>query len=489
MNANVRRQRGASLTSAMDMWPTQWASVKRDPFEDFADRAEPFQDEWLGWDVRLAAIPKTQDNEAAAIVAFRVTPIQDEAELEAEPVPEAPGMVFRREILPAHGLTDLLGDLKAGRVKVGDETFRLPDPDNGSPNFHFYMNPGYRGIHSTTFVLKADYNLNGVQTDLNELDRALRNADPPWDGFEDALEHFLQIHEAVYDALQRVHVEVAMNIGVELFSHEINGRELTLRFFAPASTHVERLTLGFVAFTKHSEIKRWRQPRSDVEVKRDDLGFTAGIRLPDDVIRARILASYRGHAAGTAHVTVAEGAPEMNPVRALEVLLGKDDLLADLLPQTDRQDEALERWAVVAFHCLGFQAVHIGASKSETADVVVHSPEDGSTILIECTMRTPDNKGKLAKLHHRRRQLEDALGHEVMAVLITFMKRDDVSQANRMAAHEDDISLLVREDLEQMAQWIYEIPTIAQVKTFLQRCIPSKSSSTQQLRRKRRHLE
>ncbi len=118
------------------------------------------------------------------------------------------------------------------------------------------------------------------------------------------------------------------------------------------------------------------------------------------------------------------------------------------------------------FFFLGFHVHPLSGHtrRGDTVDHIAHAPGSSETLVIECTLRSPDTGGKVGKLIDRREEVRNRLpDREVIAVLSTARPRAALSKAEVEKAERDDVVLLAQEELQDLWEAAQTGETSAQV--------------------------
>lgn len=124
-----------------------------------------------------------------------------------------------------------------------------------------------------------------------------------------------------------------------------------------------------------------------------------------------------------------------------------------LLPTRLENSKGFEPAVGLLFFFLGFHVDPLSALKGlgDAVDHLAHAPASSVILVIECTVGPLDTGGKVGKLINRsqrtRRELADS---EVIAVLATAARRDELSEVDVEKAERGDVVVLCREDLQEL---------------------------------------
>ena len=124
-----------------------------------------------------------------------------------------------------------------------------------------------------------------------------------------------------------------------------------------------------------------------------------------------------------------------------------------LLPAKLEKAREFEAAVGLLFFFLGFHVDPLSALKGlgDAVDHLAHAPASSVILVIECTVGPLDPGGKIGKLINRsqrtRRELPDA---QVIAVLTTAARRDELSEVDVEKAERGDVVVLCREDLQEL---------------------------------------
>ena len=89
--------------------------------------------------------------------------------------------------------------------------------------------------------------------------------------------------------------------------------------------------------------------------------------------------------------------------------------------------------------------------RGDTVDHLAYAPGSSVMLVIECTLRSLDTRGKVGKLIARSEHMRSQLpGSEVITVLATASTRAALSKAEVEKAERDDVVLLAQEDLQDL---------------------------------------
>ncbi len=124
-----------------------------------------------------------------------------------------------------------------------------------------------------------------------------------------------------------------------------------------------------------------------------------------------------------------------------------------LLPTRLEKSKGFEPAVGLLFFFLGFHVDPLSALKGlgDAVDHLAHAPASSVILVIECTVGPLDTGGKVGKLINRsqrtRRELSDS---EVIAVLATAARRDELSDVDVEKAERGDVVVLCREELLEL---------------------------------------
>lgn len=447
--------------------------MREDQVAEFREHIESISKDWDRVDVRLVALQRDRQN-TLELVAMRATILDPDEEEDVLTPPDIDQFQFRRSIIPWREFDSILDALSQGEpFSLGGTFYHILDTKG--PGIRWYSQvTSHQSNVGTTFTLEGTAEHETRFNDWeDQIERGLRSAEAPWDGLDDVTQHFLKTREHHRDWSRKTRIEIELDLGVWFHRSEIANGALELQFIVGPGTVIDDLQVGFIAWHEEERWLRWCVPASKMMPEKDDFIVQLRYSLPEGLRRLSILPTYRSYQAGSGQLTLPPG-DGLHAVRYLEHLTKDPKILENSLDQivTTRADR-LEEWAVRGFHCLNFQTLHTGPL--EAADVVAHSPWDDWSILVECTVGTPNNKEKLTKLHTRRSEMQKILEREVVPVLVTNLPREDVSGASQTAAAEDGIALLAREDLVELARLVYESPSPLDVRSFLERRVPERA--------------
>ena len=173
---------------------------------------------------------------------------------------------------------------------------------------------------------------------------------------------------------------------------------------------------------------------------------------------ARVFVSYRG----TALIQYWIGDPK-RALHARATALRTFDpelriLKQVLLTPSSAQSEDFEAAIAALIHMLGFSVSHLGAcSKLTDGPDLLAFTSDGHILVIECTLRGPDNKDKLGKAAQRAASLRDAFSrgglgvNEVLACVVTPLHDTEVA-AFREDGKRKGVLILDNEDLQRLLE-------------------------------------
>ena len=124
-----------------------------------------------------------------------------------------------------------------------------------------------------------------------------------------------------------------------------------------------------------------------------------------------------------------------------------------LLPAKLEKSKEFEAAVGLLFFFLGFHVDPLSALKGlgDAVDHLAHAPASSVLLMIECTVGPLDPGGKIDKLINRsQRTGRELVDSEVIAVLATAARRDEVSDVDVEKAERGDVVVLCREDLQEL---------------------------------------
>ncbi|MYJ39138.1 MAG: hypothetical protein F4068_10060 [Gemmatimonadetes bacterium] len=124
-----------------------------------------------------------------------------------------------------------------------------------------------------------------------------------------------------------------------------------------------------------------------------------------------------------------------------------------LLPAKLEKSREFETAVGLLFFFLGFHVDPLSALKGlgDAVDHLAHAPASSVILVIECTVGPIDTGGKIGKLINRSQQTGRELADsEVIAVLATAARRDELSDVEVEKAERGDVVVLCRGDLQEL---------------------------------------
>lgn len=132
---------------------------------------------------------------------------------------------------------------------------------------------------------------------------------------------------------------------------------------------------------------------------------------------------------------------------------GLDRFREQLLPAKLEKGKEFEAAVGLLFFFFGFHVDPLSALKGlgDAVDHLAHAPASSVILVIECTAGPIDTGGKVGKLINRSQRTRRALADsDVIAVLATAARRDELSDVDIEKAERNDVVVLCREDLQEL---------------------------------------
>ncbi|MES2154428.1 MAG: hypothetical protein V4510_04760 [bacterium] len=442
------------------------------PAKQFWEHVAPFASDLGQFDIRAWVSENAQAAPNAGFVVVLTCRSLPASEAGTNQIPPSAGpFTFHRTLIPANSLGQFLDDLANGFVRLEGRNYSLLTKEGRPPAFYYAIRDAPGSVHGLGFQLAAQPDRpDSARLQLEEMDRILQTANPPWDGVGEVLSEFFQYGMQAHELTYRSHVLIEARPGVGIIGGALTGRELRLYVSATENTDVNLMFIGYIVPPStifDMDVIRGRLPVRSVLAGQSPSDIVMSIELPREASRAKIVVTYRGWPVATASVVTAPVGAARRHGRSLVALKENEGFLKDMIDQGLKGQGMLETWTALALHCLGMRVMPVWAMKWDAPDVLAEG--DGWHLVVECTTGTPDKDNKLAKLVRRRAEIANAVGQPILAALVTPLSRKAISESDLATAHGDEISLLGHEDMLELSTLATSAAGPRDLREFLER--------------------
>lgn len=448
------------------------------PSREFLAAVEHAGGEWGGLEVRAFAV-RVGDLWRNCVTHARLIAAPLPVDRSLFPDIRTDRLLACRVMLAPTALPKLLASLTSGQVAIGDDQieYRRPSGRDTRESYSEFWTTneadatrswlmsawapaGPDPWPSLVYVANGE-SLSGVLSpgdwDERDLDSHIHDVGLPFDGHLGVIEGMLRMRRTGQSdrvAQFRLHVPVAVRFDIERSS--LHGRQLVVQVNAAGHAALATASVGVAAFSRGELIL------ADVARPQPITGGPGEDALSGQVVYPeieadRVVVTLRHGRLRTDGLTLEDPSRGGLNLRVQAFATADEGLTllrTALFPKTSTKADTtgFERATNRLFFLLGFQAVHMGpeGELSNAPDVIVFDPYSVGAYAVECTIGSIDAGGKLGKLVQRTRELERVLGRSVEPVLVTSASRAALSAADLRDAGRDRISVVAREDLEDL---------------------------------------
>lgn len=367
-------------------------------------------------------------------------------------VPSCEGGAFRRERLPLNKVAQFLADVRNGSVMVDGTQFTISKEK--TVHLHYDSYEPYDLSPRAVNLNANNHNLpNGIPT-IRDINGRLRSADPPWDGMDDVGHHFLELEPDLWGDNHYQIIKFWVDHPVEVQSVHATESSLDVQASASMPGQLQEIEMRLVLEQQGRVFSR-----RVVKPFEGDDHVKAQATIPVDEVgggsyQAKVFIHWRGQAVGRTDVAFHSEHEETLSHRALALFSGSSAPLLDRWDMVYDKADRFEEWTVHLFNSLGWltMPLHKGL---DSPDLMAYHADHQSIWVVECTTRTINNSGKLGKLLERSRQVQAKVANgtqSVYSVIATPLNREDIAKHELEAAGEDDIIVLAKDDLLELAK-------------------------------------
>lgn len=318
--------------------------------------------------------------------------------------------------------------------------------------------------------------------DKNILDLELRTIDTPYEDTRD-LFLFLGFSPEILDTGRIPHIDYIATMPIKNMTCEIEDRrKLHLKFYFPNLPQKEKFKVGVRLFLEDRSDPRFSINGADfIWSKEVEIHIASLTKEFENLDVARVFPSYDGHNIGN-YVAVD---PKFVANNRLEVdtVFYENNSVKSLLSSKNADEFEFGVSTLLHYFKLSIQRYSGVRSLEDGPDVVAFS-NSGHIYIIECTLGTPNHKGKLHKLHTRaekvrKRYQEKGLNQDLIRpVMVTNLpKENTVEDISDLANYK--ISLVTKDDFEELISRISNPPSDQELFEAAINAIPSKKPEQQ----------
>ena len=307
-----------------------------------------------------------------------------------------------------------------------------------------------------------------------ELDSMIRGGPNAYDGLSNLVRRFCERPRGLEVQVSATIVELIAPLAVRFERESVTATQehITAALRAGADVFMEKAELVWTMDATGEPVHHGSADLRDCEWVREGRTLRAQLDIPirDRDAGATLFILIGDRCVDYVSVPLAEAGTNIRIKAHSTVDPGLERFREHLHPVRSEKAREFETAVGLLFFFLGFQVDPLAALKGlgDTVDHLAHAPGSAVVLVIECTVGTPDARGKLGRLIARsenaRNQLPDS---EVIAVLTTARPRAELSKAELDKADVDDVVLLAREDLRELWTAAQAGDTSAQVVRLL----------------------
>ena len=400
-----------------------------------------------------------------------------------------------QEISDIGSFDDFIDDLRANQLRIGDQTIRLDCPvppvqpgGQLSPyGYTFEPQPrrwartmNYVATDYLTFVLQGRGRQVGefVTTEDHEhASRALFAHERPYEGFPDVMRSLFSVtYNLELPGMAAMLTVLAPSYAKIESSEQIDGKHLSVRVQGPPRSDASAFRVNSIMRGLDGSAERLSLEFTE-EHRVDSPGyarFDRNVELASTPL-VDLFLIYRGeHVDELRLVLPIRDTP--NP-RLLAHLAFDDQgakLREYLFPETPKASGGFEMAVAWLFHFCGFEVVSYGvppAKLDEEIDLLAFMPFAKAVMSLECKA-SELKTDKLVLLANRRDKLKAALpDHDIMAAAVTAL--DHATEPERREARGLDISILTRNEMEEILTMAERHASAQEVMEYVRRKVPS----------------
>lgn len=387
-----------------------------------------------------------------------ITKIVDAALL-LHPLPPDPAISFSvragallagQEIFSALSSIEILSRLEAaarGEITINGETFYLAK----QTELNYYSEQSHKDTWFTELHLQitGDRLRQISSAEASQIDTALRNATPPFDGIED-LGNWLRLADRrVSGRESAINIRLGPPVDMLFDRSSVDKNVFTLAFSAHPNFDISKIGVSIREFPgKGLESRKhvgasigWKRPKGGLRS-----GFLKTKLLNADSVLAMLTLGQQ-----TIRRQWFADPDKASNIRYLTTQFFDKDLKQLRQVLLDSSDSVrFEQGVASLLYLLGFaNAIQV---ETQAPDILVTSPA-GKIAIIECTTKISDFQNKLGKLVDRRNALLASLNatgnvHRVAAFLICGLPKLQIAAEDKLLA-QHQVTLLCRENLAQ----------------------------------------
>lgn len=307
-------------------------------------------------------------------------------------------------------------------------------------------------------------NENPLPSELSQydLDLELAVADPPFQGMTD-LRNALQGPEWLLSPSNNPHIRYIVTLPLEIsFASSIKKDEAEIRILANPALKLSEICIGVKIYNhaigKTNLLERRNLPNDSI-VWSSDIDPAEGVlTLPlKDANAVLIILSYKNHF--VQQYWLIDGHVYFNHRSKVHEILDQQQALRLALIETRSQND-FEQAVCILCNLRGMNPVLYGgiARLKEGVDIVAYA-EPNYLYLIECSLGSPDHKGKLLKLRDRVANVRSVLAplswpnREILGVMVSQLPRSETQEHHSECANYG-IALICREEIESFLEAI-----------------------------------
>lgn len=372
----------------------------------------------------------------------------------------------------------------ANCFQARDKEFVMPARDSQRASFFFdpLAYPRLQSFVRSPYIRVSgdgDYNL---MPDTKVLDLELRCLDKPYEDTNDMLVA-LGFPLDTFQSSRNPHIEYILTAPTSNILCEIeNKSKLKINAEFPNKPEKVKFNVGVKLFNNFLPETRFKIKSDEFSWSEEDGKHKASIEKEfENIVVARVLPEYDDHNIGSLTAIDPDFTSNVRP-EIHNVFYEKEPIEKFIF--SSNSDE-FEFGITTLLHYLRLSTHRYSGVKRLTdgPDVVAFS-NAGHTYIVECTIGSPNHKGKLLKLHNRAEKLRQHFQTKGLSVeLIRPIVFTNISKENihedRAEAANYRISIVTKEDYEDLINRIPNPPSEQELYEAALNAIPTKEQDKQ----------
>lgn len=428
-------------------------------------------DIWRTLDLRLMAL-RVEDEWHN--LQTRIYLQEDSAEdVPSFPLPDGiPGLLVKQVVLPLSQLEAILVGLEEGRLDLAGQSILYQDVTHGTdleckPYGSDYYFLDLTSRHQQLYRGWAAHVLHGMgsgtnhfvsqaSADWTELNDRIRSSDTPYDGLSGLAYHYLGSPRSFGpNEYARYYLLAPLRIQIDVDGTRLERGDLIICVTGTSEGTFEKAALS--VFGQDGTLVPWsRKLRLDkAEYEVDEGVWKSRLTVQHAGLFDATIMLVVGHRCVHSYSVVDDATVHHNErARAYEIAVADRDL--DIFRNWLRVSSDGNRFEHAVSRLLYFCGFAVDSFAQQgrlddAVDFLAFHDSSRHILAVECTLGTPDSRGKLGRLAVRAGELAKAIPtFSVTPVLATRLEREDVPTKEREKAAADGIVLLCGDDLNNL---------------------------------------